>query len=152
MQCKRPGFDPWVRKFPWKREWQPNPVSLPGELQSMGARRVGHDGETNTIALILHFQLFLEVECFYLLLFSRRPTSGILIQHSLQHFSSIISRFFIQKLYFNYLTIIRVYQIEGQIEFYFSSLLFPFIHYLSMHSVQSFLCFSLDSPLSSGSQ
>ena len=31
-QCRRPGFDPWVRKFPWKREWQPNPVSLPGEF------------------------------------------------------------------------------------------------------------------------
>ena len=33
-QCrrlKRHGFDPWVRKIPWKRKWQPTPVSLPGE-------------------------------------------------------------------------------------------------------------------------
>ena len=31
-QCRRPGFDPWVGKIPWKREWQPTPVFLPGEF------------------------------------------------------------------------------------------------------------------------
>ena len=33
-QCrrgKRRGFDPWVGKIPWRRAWQPTPVSLPGE-------------------------------------------------------------------------------------------------------------------------
>ena len=33
-QCrrhKRWGFDPWVRKIPWRRTWQPTPVFLPGE-------------------------------------------------------------------------------------------------------------------------
>ena len=25
------GFNPQVRKIPWRREWQPTPVSLPGE-------------------------------------------------------------------------------------------------------------------------
>ena len=30
-QCRRPGFDPWVSKIPWRREWQPTPVFLPGE-------------------------------------------------------------------------------------------------------------------------
>ena len=28
-RCRRLGFDPWVRKIPWKREWQPIPVFLP---------------------------------------------------------------------------------------------------------------------------
>ena len=28
----RPGFDPWVRKIPWRKEWQPTPVFLPGEF------------------------------------------------------------------------------------------------------------------------
>ena len=28
---KRCRFDPWVRKIPWRRTWQPTPVSLPGE-------------------------------------------------------------------------------------------------------------------------
>jgi len=26
------GFDPKVRKVPWRREWQPTPVFLPGEF------------------------------------------------------------------------------------------------------------------------
>ena len=25
------GFDPRVRKIPWRREWQPTPVFLPGK-------------------------------------------------------------------------------------------------------------------------
>ena len=31
LQCRRPGFDPWVRKIPWRRKWQPPPAFLPGE-------------------------------------------------------------------------------------------------------------------------
>ena len=33
-QCrrhKRHGFNPWVRKIPWRKERQPTPVFLPGE-------------------------------------------------------------------------------------------------------------------------
>ena len=33
-QCwrrKRNRFNPWVRKIPWRRKWQPTPVFLPGE-------------------------------------------------------------------------------------------------------------------------
>ena len=26
------GFDPWVRKIPWRREWLPTPVFLPEEF------------------------------------------------------------------------------------------------------------------------
>ena len=53
MQCRRPGFDPWGGKIPWRRKWQPTPVFLPGEFfdgqrslvapQSIGSQRVGHD-------------------------------------------------------------------------------------------------------------
>ena len=25
-QCRRQGFNPWVRKIPWRRAWQPTPV------------------------------------------------------------------------------------------------------------------------------
>ena len=28
-----PGFDPWVRKIPWRREWPLIPVFLPGEFR-----------------------------------------------------------------------------------------------------------------------
>ena len=31
---RRCEFDPWVRKIPWRREWQPTPVFLPGESRS----------------------------------------------------------------------------------------------------------------------
>ena len=34
-QCrrlKRLGFDPWIRKIPWRRARQPTPVFLPGEI------------------------------------------------------------------------------------------------------------------------
>ena len=33
-QCRRlrrHEFDPWVRKIPWRRKWQPSPVFLPGK-------------------------------------------------------------------------------------------------------------------------
>ena len=33
------GFDPWVMKIPWRREWQSTPVSLPGEFR--GQRSLG---------------------------------------------------------------------------------------------------------------
>ena len=58
LWCRRPGFEHWVRKIPWKRKWQPTPVILPGVfhgkrnlvdyIQFMGLQRVGHDGVTNT--------------------------------------------------------------------------------------------------------
>ena len=56
MWCRRHRFNPWVRKIPWKREWQPIPVFLPGESHEqrslMGYSpwgcRVGHDWVTNT--------------------------------------------------------------------------------------------------------
>ena len=31
LQCRSPRFNPWVRKIPWRRDWQPIPVCLPGE-------------------------------------------------------------------------------------------------------------------------
>ena len=45
-------FDPWVRKMPWRRKWQPTPVFLPGKSHGQrslevyvpwGHKRVGHD-------------------------------------------------------------------------------------------------------------
>ena len=37
LQCRRPRFDPWVRKIPWRREWHPTPVFLPGESDGQGS-------------------------------------------------------------------------------------------------------------------
>ena len=45
------GFDPWVRKIPWRGTWQPTPVFLPGNRTDRGdwqatvhgVSRVGHN-------------------------------------------------------------------------------------------------------------
>ena len=33
LQCRRPGFNPWVGKVPWRRKWQPTLVFLHGKSQ-----------------------------------------------------------------------------------------------------------------------
>ena len=52
LQCRRRGFNPWVGKIPWRREWQPTPVFLPGKphrqrnlagYSPWGHKRIGHD-------------------------------------------------------------------------------------------------------------
>ena len=38
------GFDPRVGKIPWRREWQPTPVFLPGNPKDRGAWwAIGHE-------------------------------------------------------------------------------------------------------------
>ena len=32
LQCRGPGFEPWVGKILWRREWQSTPVFLSGEF------------------------------------------------------------------------------------------------------------------------
>ena len=43
-QWRRPSFDPWVGKIPWRRERLP----VPGGLQSVGSGRIRHNSATNT--------------------------------------------------------------------------------------------------------
>ena len=55
LQCRRLGFNLWVRKIPWRRKWQPTPVFLPGKSHGQrnlagyspwGCKRVGQDWVT----------------------------------------------------------------------------------------------------------
>ena len=32
---QRPGFNPWVGKIHWRREWLPTPVCWPGEFHGL---------------------------------------------------------------------------------------------------------------------
>ena len=41
LQCRRLRFDPWVGKIPWRREWQPTPIFLTGEIHGK-RRQVGY--------------------------------------------------------------------------------------------------------------
>ena len=73
LQCRRPGFDPWVRKIPWRKKWQPTPVihawripwtEEPGGLQFMGSQRVGHDCLTlkePALVFIDYFPIFKKI-------------------------------------------------------------------------------------------
>ena len=36
-QCRRCRFDPWIRKIPWRRKWQPTPLFLPGKSHGHGS-------------------------------------------------------------------------------------------------------------------
>ena len=69
LQCRRPGFNPWVEIF-WRRTWQLTPTILawkipwteePGRLQSMGSQRVGHDWAT-----LLSFSVDAQLHWFHL--------------------------------------------------------------------------------------
>ena len=51
-QCRRQVFDPWIRKMPWRSNWQPTPVFLPGKSHGQrslvdyspwGHKRVRHN-------------------------------------------------------------------------------------------------------------
>ena len=58
---------PWVGKIPWRRKWQPTPVSClgipwreePGRLHSTGSQRVGHDWATSLS--LSHRRYFLNI-------------------------------------------------------------------------------------------
>ena len=51
LQCRRPGFNPWVGKISWRRKWQSTPVFLPGKSHGrkslLGYNPWGRD-ESNT--------------------------------------------------------------------------------------------------------
>ena len=56
-QYWRPVFDPWIRKIPWRRKWQPTLVSLPGILhgwRNLASNSPWHWEESDTTEW-LHF-------------------------------------------------------------------------------------------------
>ena len=61
LQCQRPEFDPWVRKIPWRRKWQPTPVFLPGKSHGwrslVGYSPWGYYESDTTERLHFHFQV-----------------------------------------------------------------------------------------------
>ena len=62
LQCRRPEFNPWVRKIPWRREWLPTPVFLPGVSHGQrglaGYSPWGHKESDTTEQLTLSPSLF----------------------------------------------------------------------------------------------
>ena len=64
-QCRRLGFDLWVRKIPWGRKWQPIPVFLPGKFYRqrslVGCSPWGHKESDMTEQLSTHLGTAQEV-------------------------------------------------------------------------------------------
>ena len=57
-RCRSQKFDPWVRKFPWRRKWQSASVFLPGtshgQRSLVGHSPWGHEELDMTEQLTLH--------------------------------------------------------------------------------------------------
>ena len=55
----RDRIDPWVRKIPWRRKWQPTPVFLPGKFHGQrrlaGYSRRGRKESDMTEQLSIHY-------------------------------------------------------------------------------------------------
>ena len=68
-QCKRRRFNPWVRKIPWRMEWQPTPVLLPGKFHGQRSLagyspcgcRVRHDWASMHSVPYLNSPMFKEI-------------------------------------------------------------------------------------------
>ena len=91
---RRCRFDPWVKKIPWRRKWQPTPVFLPGKSQRQrslvgcspwGCRRVRFDLATRQqqICIVIYFVFFF---FFFQLLFPKFYQRSVLL--NLNHFDS----------------------------------------------------------------
>ena len=59
---KRPRFDPWLGKIPWRKAWQPIPVFLPGESHGqrslVGYSPQGHK-ESDTTTETMHTHIWI---------------------------------------------------------------------------------------------
>ena len=47
-RCRRPGFNPWVGKIPWRRKWQSTPVFFLENPMDRGAWRATVHGVTQS--------------------------------------------------------------------------------------------------------
>ena len=111
LQCKRHGFNSWVRKIPWRSNWQPTPVFLP-EKKSYGQRRRlvthrprGHKELDTTEQVNMHLRLqLIDILCsssFSLfLLFPENLFFWINIFSALSSFSELICLFLGYFVYF----------------------------------------------------
>ena len=63
-RCKRHKFDPWVRKIPWRREWLPTLVFLPGKSHGQRSLVVcspwGHEESDTTYHTHTHIYTILK--------------------------------------------------------------------------------------------
>ena len=85
LRCR---FDPWVRKSPWRRRWQPTPVFLPGKSdgwRSLAVYRLWGLKESDTSIGTQHVHVYrnfcpafliLYIKCFESVLLTRSQKAG----------------------------------------------------------------------------
>ena len=72
LQCRRPEFNPRIRKIPWRGEWLATPVFLPGEFhgqRSLAAYSPWNRKKSGTTERLTLFNFFFNI---YLLIFVER--------------------------------------------------------------------------------
>ena len=78
-RCKRCGFSPWARKIPWRWEWLPTPVFLPGDFHRQRSlvsyspwtcKRARHDWTTKYF-------------CFFILIFCSVSFTTLVIEFAI---------------------------------------------------------------------
>ena len=73
QKCRRHGFDPWVRKFPWRKKWQHTLVFLPGNPMDRGVWWATVHGVTKesdlttkqqhtSVSIVIHQQIKIYVD------------------------------------------------------------------------------------------
>ena len=78
LQRRRPEFNSWVRKIPWRMEWLPTPVFLPGEFPGVT--------ESDMTELLPHFtslHFTTYPYCFYLAILAKSYNLGWKDDHSI---------------------------------------------------------------------
>ena len=93
LQCRRPGFNPWVGKMPWRRERLPTPVFWPREFHGLYSPRVHKESDmTEQLSLSPLSWSFLRSQTSWIQSAVFKPR-----QHQLSHFC-FYSNSFITKI------------------------------------------------------
>ena len=112
LQCRRPEFDSWVGNIPWRREWLPTPVFLPGEFQDRGAWQAIVHGVTKSFTQLSdwgYIHLYIHI---YIYIYTHIHSIICLYMYTYSFFIfSMIKNFSINqtKVFFNLKVILKLY-------------------------------------------
>ena len=112
-QCRRPkrcGFDPWIRKIPWRRsrKWQPTPVFLPSKSYGQrslagyslwGRKESGITEQLSTHTLLCTVIIYNQVYTLFLLLQAYKLYRIYYIQNELFSLSETFLPIFVQSFF-----------------------------------------------------
>ena len=133
MQCRGPGFDPWVGKIPWRRVWLPTSRILAGEFHAQrslaGYSPWGHK-EADMTEQLTHTPTRMYYCCCWITQLSQTlchpidcSMPGFPVLHYLLEFAQIIYVFYL--LIYNVVIVSGVQQSDSVMCMFFQ-VLFPY--------------------------